>query len=70
MDQKVNDKSEFRCNSCNKNYASKSSLCNHNKKFHNSDGLLKTENSTITFDKRLKLTDINLNQSIAVKIYK
>ena len=34
MDEKVNLKSEFRCNICNKNYASKSSLCNHNKKFH------------------------------------
>ena len=35
MDQKVNYKSELRCNSCNKYYSSKSSLCNHNKKFHN-----------------------------------
>jgi ERCC4-related helicase len=26
----------FSCNICNKNYASKSSLCNHNKKYHNS----------------------------------
>jgi hypothetical protein len=25
----------FRCNICNKNYSSQSSLCNHNKKFHN-----------------------------------
>jgi hypothetical protein len=24
----------FRCNICNKNYSSQSSLCNHNKKFH------------------------------------
>jgi hypothetical protein len=27
-------KSEYKCNKCNKNYASSSSLCNHNKKFH------------------------------------
>ena len=36
----MSEKSEpvkiFRCNICNKNYASASSLCNHNKKFHNS----------------------------------
>jgi hypothetical protein len=25
----------YKCNICNKNYSSKSSLCNHNKKFHN-----------------------------------
>ena len=31
---KVNNKSELCCNICNKIYASKSSLCNHNKKFH------------------------------------
>ena len=34
MNEKVNNKSIFRCNNCNKNYASKSSLCNHIKKFH------------------------------------
>lgn len=32
MDEKVNHEFEFRCNICNKNYASKSSLCNHTKK--------------------------------------
>jgi len=35
MNKKVNDKSEFTCNICIKYYSSKSSLCNHNKKFHN-----------------------------------
>ena len=34
MDIKVND-NIFSCKICNKDYASKSSLCNHNKKFHN-----------------------------------
>ena len=34
MNIKVNIKSLFSCNICNKNYSSKSSLCNHNKKFH------------------------------------
>jgi len=35
MNEKVNNKSIIRCNICNKDYSSKSSLCNHNKKFHN-----------------------------------
>jgi len=35
MDEKVNVESKFRCNLCNKEYSSKSSICNHNKKFHN-----------------------------------
>ena len=30
-----NNSTQFRCNICNKIYASQSSLCNHNKKFHN-----------------------------------
>ena len=37
MDEKVNQKNNFSCNICDKNYASKSSLCNHNKKFHNTN---------------------------------
>ena len=37
MSEKVNYKSEFRCNICSKHYASRSSLCNHNKKFHNNN---------------------------------
>jgi hypothetical protein len=35
----VNQKNNFSCNICNKNYASKSSLCNHNKKFHNTKNI-------------------------------
>ena len=34
ISKKVNDNSEYRCYDCNKQYSSKSSLCNHNKKFH------------------------------------
>ena len=30
---------EFRCNLCKKHYSSKSSLCNHNKKFHNCNSI-------------------------------
>jgi hypothetical protein len=37
MSEKVNYKSEFRCNICSKHYASRSSLCNYNKKFHNNN---------------------------------
>ena len=35
MSEKEKNKNNFRCNICNKNYSSASSLCNHNKKFHN-----------------------------------
>jgi hypothetical protein len=45
MDKQVNDKSHLRCNLCNKYYSSKSSLCNHNKKFHNTYAH-KTPNNT------------------------
>jgi hypothetical protein len=34
MNEKVNITSSFSCKICNKFYSSKSSLCNHNKKFH------------------------------------
>ena len=30
----MNEKSEYHCCICIKNYSSKSSLCNHTKKFH------------------------------------
>ena len=34
MNSKVNNNNLFKCNICNRYYSSKSSLCNHNKKFH------------------------------------
>jgi len=34
---------EYKCSQCNKTYASQSSLCNHNKKFHINLGLKKSE---------------------------
>lgn len=34
MTEKVNFISNYICNICNKEYSSQSSLCNHNKKFH------------------------------------
>ncbi len=35
MNNKVNHNNEYRCYKCDKIYSSSSSLCNHNKKFHN-----------------------------------
>jgi hypothetical protein len=35
MNEKVNFNKTYSCNICNKIYSSHSSLCNHNKKFHN-----------------------------------
>ena len=40
MKNKVNSSASFACEICNKKYSSKSSLCNHNKKFHNSDNVI------------------------------
>ena len=34
MSEKVNLHVMYICNICNKDYSSQSSLCNHNKKFH------------------------------------
>ena len=34
MNIKVNSNKHYSCNICNKNYSSKSSLCNHTKKIH------------------------------------
>ena len=57
MDEKVNHKSEFRCNICNKNYASKSSLCNHNKKFHNTKNIFCSEKLLKSSEKLLKSSE-------------
>ena len=57
MDEKVNNKSEFRCKICNKYYASKSSLCNHIKKFHNMDVSKTSEKLLKSSDKVLKTSD-------------
>jgi hypothetical protein len=62
MSEKVNHKSEFRCNICNKYYSSASSLCNHTKKFHtnniNQNQLLSTKNQP------------NINQHLYLQISK
>ncbi len=53
MNKKVNNDKEFRCIVCNKVYSSASSLCNHNKKFHN-----KLDNTYIILDNTLDNTQI------------
>ena len=53
MNEKVNHNTKVCCNICNKYYASKSSLCNHNKKFHNNNSMMKSESSLIKSDNSL-----------------
>ena len=69
MDKKVNDKSEFRCNICNKLYSSKSSLCNHNKKFHdninnNNQLVSHMHNQALVPSSYYNNTIININNNI------
>ena len=40
----------FQCMQCNKYYSSKSSLCNHNKKFHNLQVLKSSDEIPINSD--------------------
>jgi hypothetical protein len=47
MNIKVNNKSLFSCNICNKNYSSKCDLCSHNKKFHSINNNIIAPISTI-----------------------
>ena len=44
----------YKCNVCNKNYSSRSSLCNHNKKFHNVNSTKNTQITTNTPPKPTK----------------
>jgi hypothetical protein len=60
MNEKMNHKSKFICNNCNKFYASKSSLCNHNKKFHNTNNnFLTTNNNFLTTNNNFLTTNNN-----------
>ena len=47
MINKKSIETNFRCNICNKFYASKSSLCHHNKKFHSVNPTILPQNPTI-----------------------
>jgi ABC-type antimicrobial peptide transport system permease subunit len=59
MNEKVNLPSNLLCNICNKYYSSKSSLCNHNKKFHVFSGQLKSTNGQLTSTLNKDLSDLN-----------
>ena len=54
MNEKVNNEYYFRCKLCNKNYSSASSLCNHNKKFHNDNVLKSSDNVLKSSDDNIK----------------
>ena len=66
------NKKEYLCKICNKNYASASSLCNHNKKFHNNvqknnDQLLSTNDQLLSTNDQLLSTK---NEVLLNKKYK
>ena len=61
MNNKVNSKSEFRCKICNKIYASSSSLCNHNKKFHCKINTIMSTNVSLV-STNVSLVSTNVNQ--------
>ena len=65
MSDKSDIISKFRCNLCNKQYASNSSLWNHNNKFH------KTSGSTIGVDSSTTRGSLGVDSSITInnKIY-
>jgi hypothetical protein len=48
---------DYLCNICNKFYASQSSLCHHNKKFHNNNILKSSDNILKSSDNILKSSD-------------
>tara|TARA_B110000971_G_C20015270_1_gene503607 strand:- start:117 stop:1322 length:1206 start_codon:yes stop_codon:yes gene_type:complete len=69
MNIKVNDKSIYSCNICLKNYSSKSSLCNHNKKFHDNTNII-PNNTLITNDNTFIIPNIkNYNCKFCSKIF-
>ena len=70
MSEKVNDVSDYRCNICNKDYASQSSLCNHNKKFHNINVVKRGDNIVKCGDNVVKRGDnvVKCSDNV-VKIY-
>ena len=58
------------CNICNKKYASKSSLCNHNKKFHNIDNKpISTIINKSSTNINLPLTNLDSSETIKLNKY-
>jgi hypothetical protein len=57
MTDKVNLLLKYTCNICNKEYASQSSLCNHNKKFHQNNNI---NNNIVNTDVNNVNTNVNI----------
>ena len=72
MNKKSESENIFSCKICNKKYSSKSSLCNHNNKFHKQESNYKVTN--LVMDGNQKVTSINepinLQCRYCNKIYK
>jgi hypothetical protein len=68
MKEKVNLITMYICNICNKEYASQSSLCNHNKKFHQNNNE-KIKNSLNRSENNMKKFDNGLKKSDNIKTY-
>ena len=67
----MNDQKVHRCIFCNKYYSSKSSLCNHTKKFHINKLILKSDLSLKKSDMGLKKSDeseINLQNYLETSL--
>ncbi len=57
----MSEKKQYKCKTCNKYYSSKSSLCNHNKKFHNEN---KSKINIIDTSHEIKDNSIIINNLI------
>ena len=68
MSEKVNNTILFRCNICDKNYASQSSICNHNKKFHNNNN--KSNISQLSTNYKSVISQIPTNDNSNTNIIK
>jgi hypothetical protein len=66
MNKKVNDTSSLRCESCDKFYSSRSSLCNHVKKFHNNN---LQNNNFLTTNNNFSTTNNNFLTTNEIKTY-
>ena len=71
MNNKVNDNNLIKCDICNKIYSSKSSLCNHNKKFHsnNTTNNVKFVNNCLIIDVKCKENVKSLTCELCNKIF-
>ena len=58
MNKKVNDYIILRCNICNKQYSSHSSLCNHNKKFHSYNSIPVVSNNIPVVSESIPIVSI------------